>query len=31
MDLAVAPIELHRLLEGDRRQSRLERLDLGEV
>src|SRR2546425_6557408 len=31
MDLAVAPVKLHRLLEGDRRQRRLERLDLGKV
>src|SRR3989475_11445400 len=31
VDLAVAPVELHRLLEGDRRQRRPERPDLGEI
>src|SRR2546425_13108614 len=31
MDLAVAPVELHRLLESDRGQRRLERLDLAQV
>ena len=31
VDLAVAPVELHRLLEGDRGQGRLERADLAQV
>src|SRR3989442_1015016 len=31
VDLAVAPVELHRLLEGDRRQRWPERPELGEI